>query len=198
MRKIEELNKLSKLLKKVSFTSTEAKEAGVHPSVLSYYVKKGILERIDRGVYRSATQAEEVDFRWEDLIQIISSIPSGVICLITALAIYEITEEIPREHWIAVPNSSKAPVRKMTRIVRMRNMELGLTTIKIGNQSIPIFDVERTIVDSFRYLDIEVAIKSLKMAIANPDIPRLDLIKLTNYAKKLRVNINPYLLTVTT
>jgi hypothetical protein len=63
---------------------------------------------------------------------------------------------------------------------------------------VPIFDRERTIVDAFRLLSREVAIKALKMALTQPGHRRLDLVKLQAYAKKLRVNIDPYLMTVTT
>ncbi len=52
-----------------------------------------------------------------------------------------------------------------TKVVRMRNLTLGKTTIKIGNITLPIFDRERTIVDAFRYLGRETALKALKVAL---------------------------------
>ena len=44
----------------------------------------------------------------------------------------------------------------------MRNMSLGLTTVKMGKYKVKIFDRERTIVDAFRYLSDEIAIKALQ------------------------------------
>ena len=93
---------------------------------------------------------------------VVSSIPEGVVCLISALGIYELGDQIPREYWIAVPHSSRAPRRERSRIVRMRNTTLGRTSIKLGDVKVQIFDRERTIIDSFRYLDKEIAIKALK------------------------------------
>lgn len=63
--------------------------------------------------------------------------------------------------------------------------------------TIPIFDRERTIVDSFRLLSRETAIKALKAAITQGGKNRLNLIKLEAYAKQLRFDITPYLLSVT-
>jgi len=75
----------------------------------------------------------------------------------THLALYELTDEMPREHWIAVPHSTTAPKRAGTRIVRMREMTIGKTTYTIGQETVVIFDRERTIIDAFRYLSKEIA-----------------------------------------
>jgi hypothetical protein len=64
--------------------------------------------------------------------------------------------------------------------------------------SVPIFDKERTIVDAFHLLSREMAIKALKMDLTQSSDQKLDLIKLQAYAKTLRVNIDPYLITATT
>jgi predicted transcriptional regulator of viral defense system len=115
-----------------------------------------------------------------------------------ALAIYELTDEIPRMHWIAVSHASKAPVWVGVKIIRMRNIELGATQIDVGNQKISIFDRERTIIDAFRYLSKEVAIKALKTAISHNGKNKIHLTKLQKYAKDLRVNIANYLLAINT
>jgi predicted transcriptional regulator of viral defense system len=198
MRTTRTAKKLNDLLKKPLFTAAEAREAGVHPSLLSYYVKKGLLERIDRGIYRASETTVELDFVWEDLILAAKSIPSGVVCLISALALHVLTDEIPRVHWIAVPHASRAPKRTGVKVIRMRNMTLGRTTFVTGDQSIPVFDRERTIVDAFRYLGNEAAIKALKIALEQKGANRLQLTKLQDYAKALKVNLAPYLLAMTT
>jgi hypothetical protein len=103
-----------------------------------------------------------------------------------------------REFWIAVPHTSKSPKRENTRIVRMRNIDLGQTEILRENCHLKIFDRERTIVDSFRYLEAEVSIKALQAYSrqSNPDKPNLD--KLLKYAKYLRVDIHPFIMALTT
>ena len=177
----------------------EVKQFGVSAAHLGYYIKKGLIRRLGRGIYQSTDyEGPPENFRWEDLIEAVNSVPSGVICLISALAIYGLTEEIPREHWIAVPHTTSIYRGDKVRIVRFRNMELGKIEIDLGGIQIPIFDRERTIIDSFRLLSRETAIKALKMALSQKGRVRLDLKKLQLYAKKLRFNIAPYLITATT
>jgi len=185
------------LISKPIFTSREARAFGVHPSLLSYYVKKGVLKRLKRGVYR-CTEHSSLHFQWADLIEAVYGINGGVICLLSALAIYDLTDEIPRQHWIGIRHSTDALGGPGLKIVRFRNFELGKTSIKLDDVTVSIFDRERTIVDAFRLLSQEVAIKALKIALTPPREHKLDLIKLQEYAKKLRVNIDPYLITVTT
>lgn len=189
---------LSPLLKKGFFTSKEARALGVSSSVLSHYVKTGKLKRMSRGLYQG-TDYENPSFTpWDDLSEAVHSISGGVVCLISALAIYDLTEELPRQHWIGIRHGTSARSTRQIKIVRFRNLELGKTEIEIDGIFIPIFDRERTIVDAFRLLSRETAIKALKMATAKGGKNRLDLIKLEVYAKKLRFNITPYLLSVTT
>lgn len=102
-----------------------------------------------------------------------------------------------REIWIAVPHASYAPKRPNTKIIRMRNISLGKTEIVLGEYKVKIFDQERCIVDAFRYLSKEIAIKALQRYFKK-NAGRSDLKKLGAYAKKLRVDITPYILSYTT
>lgn len=199
MKSPKSLILIQSLLLRPSFTVDEVKKLGVSPAQLGYYIKKGLVKRLGRGIYQNAEyQPPSENFRWEDLIEAVLSAPGGVICLISALAIYDITEEIPREHWIAVSHATSIHREGKIRILRFRNMELGKTEIDLSGVKIHIFDRERTIIDSFRLLSRETAIKALKMALSQKGTARLHLKKLQAYAKKLRFNIAPYLITATT
>lgn len=77
-------------------------------------------------------------------------------------------------------------------------MDLGKTTINLGGIQVPIFDRECTIIDTFRLLSPETAIKALKIALAKRGSERIDIKKLQFYAKKLRYNIDLYLTTLLT
>lgn len=199
MKKLTSLSIIRPLLSQPSFNIDEVKQFGITAAHLSYYIKKGLVRRLGRGIYQgTGYQGSPENFRWEDLIEAVNSVPAGVICLISALTIYDITEEIPREHWIAVAHTTSIQRGGMVRIVRFRNIELGKTEVNLGGIQVPIFDRERTIIDSFRLLSRETAIKALKMALSQKGTKRLDLKKLQAYAKKLRFNITPYLITATT
>lgn len=151
MNKSKYAESLKQLLKRPVFSSAEGKEAGIPARMLAYFCSKGQIERVGRGIYRVKDSDFDRDFEWGDLVLTALSIPNGVICLISALCYYGLTDEIMREFWIAVPHSTTAPSRENAHIVRMRNTSLGKTIIKIGDQKLKIFDRERTVVDAFRY-----------------------------------------------
>jgi len=189
---------LTPLLNQPSFTAKEAKNLGVPAAVLSYYVKAGQLKRIRHGVYQAINYQNPEAFRWIDLIEAVHSINGGVVCLISALAVYDLTEEIPRQHWIGIRHGTSARSSRQIKIVRFRDLDLGKTEIELEGARISIFDRERTIVDAFRLLSRETAIKALKSAVAQGGKNRIDLIKLEAYAKKLQFDISSYLLSITT
>lgn len=181
------------LLKKPLFTGREAKENGVDPHLLSYYVKKGTLERVARSVYRNLHIESSVPFEWQDLLDTAQSIPEGIICLVSALNYYGLTQEIQRQFWIAIPHASKAPKRPKTKIIRMRNVILGKTSFVIGEYHTFIFDRERCIIDAFRFLSKETALRALREYLKPTKQHKPDLSKLAKYAKVLRVKIIPYI-----
>lgn len=187
--------KLKPLLSKPVFRAEEARQMGIHPALLHYYIEKGVFERLDRGIYQPKGVELKVPSPWEEMALIASTIPNGIVCLQTALIYYELSEDFVREYWIAIPHSQRAPRRKHTKIVRMRNIDLGKTAIELGKFKIAIFDPERTIVDTFRYLGREEAIKSLKLYLHSKKI-RPDLKKLKAYARVLRVHLEPYILAI--
>lgn len=187
---------LQPLMKRPFFTAKEARGTGIPSRMLAHFCDQGMIERMSRGFYRVREATLNIDIEFEELVILASSIPKGVVCLISALCYYKLTDQIMREYWIAVPNSEKKPIRPHARIVRLRNMELGQTKVHIGNYEMKIFDRERTVIDAFRFLSDEIAIKALKMYMTGTDRP--DLAKLMHYAKALRMNITPYLTVLTT
>ena len=189
---------IKQLFKKPIFYTQDARRLGLRPGTLSYYANKGVVKRLRRGVYANPLVDLKVDLQWEDLVLASKCMPCGVVCLTSALAVHGLTDEVPRQHWLAVPHTTTAPRYPMARIVRMRNMTLGRTQIKMGAQSVVIFNPERTIVDAFRCLDFEVAIKALRAGLMAPQTAKVSLKKLCLYAKKMRVNIDPYIMAVTT
>lgn len=182
-----------KLSKKAVFSSAEGREAGIPSRMLAYFCQKGRIEKVGRGMYKIKNLDFDSAFEWEDLAITALSIPNGVICLISALCYYGLTDEIMREFWIAIPHATTSPSRENARIIRMRNISFGQTTVKIGSRKIKIFDRERTIVDAFRYLDKETALKALQTYLKVDKESKPDIDKLLRYAKKLRINLTHYI-----
>lgn len=197
MRKLKYVQQLKPFYRVPFFTIEEAEKKGIPRHALVYLEKRGDLERIYPGAYRFPEYETEVEFQWENLGLIASSISESVVCLISALVFYGLTDQVMREVWLAVPHKSHPPKRPSTRIVRMRNTDLGKTSIAIGEYRVQIFDRERCIIDAFRYLSKEISIKALQRYFQSKEA-KPDPKKLGAYAKKLRVNITPYILSCTT
>ena len=185
---------LEKLEKKPFFTTKEAAKQGLSARMLSYYVKRGELERIARGVYCSKNYESEGQYlKWEDLAIAASNIKGGVICLVSALAYYDLTDEMTKKLWIAVEHDNSKAKFPMCRIVRMRNMKLGVETIEMSGIKVKIFDVERTLVDSFRLLDFETVMKAMKLYLKG-EKGKPNINKLNQYITELRaLKVREYL-----
>ena len=188
---------VQKLLKKALISSKDFRENGHPPGLLSYYEKKGIIKRVGRGLYLNNQNPPDIEFKYEDLVYVVLSIPNGVITGISALDIYDLTDEIPREYWIAVPHGASLGSRPIVRIIHTRNHDIGLSSIKLGDVAVPIYEPERVLIDAFKLTDRETAIKALREAF-KAGKKRININKLVDYSKKLRANVIPYLEFVTT
>ena len=179
---------IKKLIKKPFFTIKEAEKQGVSRRMLSYYVENGEMERIARGIYCSSHyESAEQNLQWEELAVAASNIRGGVICLVSALVYYDLTDEIMKEFWIAVDNNHSKAKFPLCRIIRMRNMDIGINIIKMAGLRVKIFDKEKTIIDSFRLLDFETAMKALKKYLqGRKEKPNIN--KLNKYVKALRAS----------
>ena len=184
---------LNKLLKKPFFTAKDAKKLGVSSSLLAYYIRLGVIERVSRGVYRNPEKEITAPFEWQDLLETAQSIPNGTICLVSALSYYGLTQEIQRQFWIAIPHEARNAKRPNTKVVRTRNYKLGRVPLKLGEYKTYIYDKERCVVDAFKKLSKESAMYTLKAYLKMTENHKPDLPKLARYAKKLRVDIQPYI-----
>lgn len=188
---------MTELRIKPFFTIQDAEKEGISKRMLSYYVDKGVIERLEHGLYRYKDSNAEIDIKWYDLAVAAKSVKNGVICLASALVYYDLSDDFLNEYWIAIPHSRSRQSNEKFRFVRMRDIELGVKKIKLSGIEVEIFDPERTIIDSFRLLDLETAIKALKAYLSGTKV-KPNLRKLKDYSKKLRQDISPYIETIIT
>jgi predicted transcriptional regulator of viral defense system len=86
--------------------TSEALRLGIHPRTLYAMRDAGVLEQLSRGLYRLA---ELPPLGAPDLVAVARKVPTGVICLISALTFHELTTQIPHAVYIALGRGTQPP-----------------------------------------------------------------------------------------
>ncbi|MDZ7807705.1 MAG: hypothetical protein U5K71_11395 [Gracilimonas sp.] len=196
--KIEEAVKLFKEHDGVMRTSAIL-DAGVHRRTLYHMRDDGIVTAINRGVYQ-LTESEPLSN--PDLVIVAKKIPEARICLISALSIHDMTEEIPHKVHIALHRSSWQPELNYPPLKVYRFSEetinSGLQTQTIDGVEVKVFNPAKTIADCFKFrnqIGLDIAIGALKNGIKENKATYGDIVKYAKLCKVERV-IKPYLETV--
>jgi predicted transcriptional regulator of viral defense system len=157
---------------------------------------RGELQQIGRGLY---TLADAEQSPQSNLAAVARRVPHAVICLLSALRLHDLTTQAPFETWIAIGTRARTPkiAGVPLRVVRMATAPLaaGVTHRNIDGVRVPVFDLEKTVVDCFRYrnkIGLDVALEAMREYLRRP---RRNVDRLLHYATIDRVEapIRPYL-----
>ncbi|MBV8250818.1 MAG: AbiEi antitoxin N-terminal domain-containing protein [Comamonas sp.] len=173
---------------------------GVPRMALTRLASSGQLERVGRGLYRlpNVNVSEH-----EGLASIAVKVPQAVFCLLTALQFHELTTQLPRRVWIAMPRGSHAPridhpPIKMVQFTGAGYSE-GIEVVARDRVQLRVYNVAKTVADCFKHrnkIGLDVALEALKDALAQKKASVDDL---WHYAKVCRVSnvMRPYLEAIT-
>lgn len=164
-------------------------KAGFHPDSLTALEKEGKVEKIARGLYRLTSYI--LDFH-SDLITVSLQVSRGIICLLSALAFYEATSEIPKCVDIAIPRGSHANRIKYppVRFYRfdLKAWETGIEENEIEGHKIRVYSLAKTIADCFKFrnkIGANIAREALKIAVTEKGVMPKEIMR---YAKICRVD----------
>lgn len=156
----------------------------------------GKLTSLGRGLYRISDLPPLGN---PDLVTVAMKIPSGVICLISALAFHELTTQIPHEVHLALPRGAEPP-RVDHPPIRVswftkRAFEFGLESHRLDATQVRIYSPEKTVADCFKYrnkIGMDTAREALKLYLEKR---KKNLDALLEAAEVCRVSkvIRPYL-----
>jgi len=130
--------------------------------------KAGELDQIAPGVY---ARTGELDDTTATLASISLRKPSATICLLSALSLHELTDEIPRETDVALPRGERTLSTRFTPIrwhsFDRATFHLGRTQHRLTDEGLTIglYSPERTIVDAYRLrheIGADIANEALK------------------------------------
>ena len=147
----------------------EFRAKGVTAATISRLERAGAVVRLGRGVYQlpdAAVDAHHV------LAEASKRVPKGVICLVSALAFHDLTDQVPARVWMAIGPKAWRPRIEYPaiRFVRFPKERLGKGAEfhVIDGVKVPIFGVAKTVADVFRYrrvLGTTLAIEGLREAL---------------------------------
>ncbi|WP_082321669.1 MULTISPECIES: type IV toxin-antitoxin system AbiEi family antitoxin domain-containing protein [Variovorax] len=156
----------------------------------------GLLEKVGRGLYRLP---EPGGSEHESLAAIATKVPQAVFCLLTALQFHELTTQLPRQVWIAMPRGSHVPriaypPLKMVQ-VSGEAYSAGIEVVERDQVPLRVYGVAKTVVDCFKHrnkIGLDVALEALRDARAQR---KASADELWHYARICRVAnvMRPYL-----
>jgi predicted transcriptional regulator of viral defense system len=134
------------------FRSRDAVAAGVSWRDLYALRDRGEILELSRGLYQLAEAAGGGDV---DFVAVCGRAPHGTICLNSALAYWNLSDEIPAEVHVAVPAGSHRPVIDYppTRVHVFHAATFDLGRLEVAGERGERFwisDRERTVADAFR------------------------------------------------
>ena len=125
---------------------------GIPRVSLTRAVRRGLLERIGRGLY--GLPGREVSAHGL-LAEVARRVPKGVVCLLSALRFHGLTTQAPFEVWLAIENKALAPKLDYPplRIVRFSGKAFteGVEEHVVDSVTIRITGVAKTVADCFKY-----------------------------------------------
>lgn len=164
--------------------------------ILARLIAAGLLEKRARGLY-SLPNAPVSEF--ETLTMVATRSPQAIFCLLTALQFHELTTQLPREIWIAMPRGSHTPKfdyppLKMVKF-SSEAYSVGVEEVVRDGVKLRLYSVAKTVVDCFKHrskIGLDVALEALKEARASNKASVDDI---WCYAKICRITsvIRPYL-----
>lgn len=147
----------------------ELREAGIAGSTIQRALKHGDLVRIGRGLYQSPQAEIDGNLTYAEVAK---RIPKGIVAMVSALAFHGLTDQMPRQTWVAIAPGDWSPVTGYppVRIVRFAPKYLiqGVEHYMISGVDVPVFSVTKTLADLFRnsrLVDRSIAVEGLRAAL---------------------------------
>jgi predicted transcriptional regulator of viral defense system len=147
----------------------ELRDAGVTAATMSRMERDGEVLRLARGLYQLPDAPLDAN---HSLAEAAKRVPKGVVCLVSALAFHGLTDQLPRQVWLAIGQKDWPPKHDGTpiRIVRFTENLLNenVETHVVEGVTVKVFGIGKTIADCFRYrnkIGLSVAIEGLQEAL---------------------------------
>jgi len=166
----------------------EIVKANINKRNIRLLLEEGKISRIKRGLYKWN------DFKFEpanELVDVLKIVPSGVICLTSAISYYGLTTFTPLKYEVAITQKAKVVLPRYPEIKLVyfskKIYTSGITEEKINNHKIKIYEMEKAICDCIRYrnkIGKDIILEAIKEYIKRKD---KNIEKIMKYAKICKV-----------
>ena len=162
------------------FRPSQLEQLGITYHKLRQLEAQKAVERVGRGLYRLADA--ELTERYS-AASVCARVPNAIVCLLSALRVYEIGTQLPHQVWIAIPHKARPPRLDGTadiRLVRFSGAALSYGVQETEFEDVParITSPARTVVDCFRFERLvgrEAALEALQDALRDNKVTHSDL-----------------------
>jgi predicted transcriptional regulator of viral defense system len=157
---------LLRLARKGPLRARDLDQAGIPRAYLERLCDRGLLERVDRGLYRVA---EAPATELSSLAEVAKRVPHAVVCLISALQVHGLTTEVPRAVWVLIDRHARLPTITYPKLEVVRASgaarKHGVETRVVEGVKVQLTTPAKTVADCFRFrrhVGLEVALSGLK------------------------------------
>lgn len=145
---------------------SEVLDLGIHRDTLRAMRDQGLVEQVSRGLYRLTDGQPLVQ---PDLVTVAKRVPGAVVCLVSALALHDLTTQIPHAVDIALKHGRRRPRIEHPPVNvywwSAAALTEGIEERDFGGVAVLVTDAERSVADAFRYrtqLGLDLAIEALR------------------------------------
>lgn len=157
---------LVELAQKGPVRARDLDAVGIPRTYLKRLCDRGILERVDRGLYRLVDVATS---ELGSLAEVAKRVPHVIVCLLSALQVHELTTETPYAVWVMIDRHARIPrlSHPSLEIIYASGAARthGVETRIIDGVKVQVTTAAKTVADCFRYrrhVGLEVALAALK------------------------------------
>jgi len=163
---LTKIEKLLRIARKGPIRARDLDRDGIPRAYLKRLCDRGMIERVDRGLYRLA---ESPVSELSSLAEVAKRVPHAVVCLLSALQVHGLTTESPHAVWVLIDRHARLP--KLTypnlEIVRASGPARyhGVETRSVDGVKVQLTGPAKTVADCFRFrrhVGLEVALAALK------------------------------------
>ena len=173
----------------------DVEAAGIPREYLLRLLRRGVVERTGRGLYRLA-DAPVTEFH--SFAEVAKRLPNGTVCLLSALVFHGLTTQVPGELWVALPRGSRTPrIDRKLRIVRFAESALteGRTEHRIEGVPVMIYSPAKSVADCFKFrnkIGLDVALEALRECVRQRKATIAEIRRFAQICRVARV-MQPYL-----